>query len=79
MTRNLDPVIIDLVLTPYDNFKWMPNYSFGPPKCKNVLKIQLNWVNVSFLKLNGFHDNLSNNSKECNVPKEILISQQQLL
>ena len=34
---------------------------------------------MSFVKLNGSHDNLCNNSEEWNGPIEMLISQQQLL
>ena len=37
-----------------------------------------NLTHLGYVKLNGFHDNLSNSSKEWNVPTEILISQQQL-
>ena len=33
---------------------------------------------LGYVKLNGFSDNLLNNSKEWNVPTEILISKQQL-
>ena len=37
-----------------------------------------NLTRLSYVKLNGFHDNLKNNSYEWNVPTEILIYQQQL-
>ena len=55
MTRYLDPVIESLPYT-YDDFYWMPNCSFGPPKMQKYCPQNL--THLGYVKLNGFHDNL---------------------
>ena len=46
---------------------------------QNTKKLSSNLTHLGYVKSNGFHDILNYNSKEWNVPTEILISQQQLI
>ena len=46
---------------------------------QNAKVLSSQYAYLGYVKLNGFHDNLLNNSKEWNVPTKILISQQQLI
>ena len=74
MTRNLDSVIVDL---PDTSMTISNGCHIGDLDHQNEIYCPQNVTLLRYVKLNGFHDNLYNNSKEWNVPTEILISQQQ--